>query len=71
MFTPDFYIDSVSGAQKKIVETFVSNESFKKELVKLIEAQSKFAKTQYNTSIELAQAFWKNASETVYAKKAA
>ena len=71
MFTPDFYIDSVTNAQKKIVETFVPNESFKKELVKLIEAQSKFAKTQYSTSIEIAQAFWKNASDTVYAKKAA
>ena len=71
MFTPDFYIDNVQNAQKKIVETFVTNDSFKKELVKLIDAQTKFAKTQYTTSIELAQAFWKNASEAVYAKKAA
>ena len=71
MFTPDFYIDSVNNVQKKIVETFVTNDPFKKELVKLIDAQSKFAKTQYTTSIELAQAFVKNASEAVYAKKGA
>ena len=70
MFTPDFYIESVQNAQKKIVETAVSNESFKKELVKLIDAQAKFTKSQYTTSIELAQAFWKNASDAVYAKAA-
>ena len=71
MFTPDFYIDSVNSAQKKIVETFVTNDSFKKELVKLIDAQTKFAKTQISTSIEIAQAFVKNASEAVYSKKSA
>ena len=70
MFTPDFYIDSVNSAQKTFVETFVKNESFKKELVKLIDAQTKFAKTQATTSLELAQSIWKNASEAIYAKKA-
>ena len=71
MFTADFYIESVQNAQKKIVDTVVTNDSFKKELVKLIDAQAKFAKTQYTTSIEVAQAFWKNATDVVYAKKAA
>lgn len=71
MFTPDFYIENVNSVQKRIVETFVTNDSFKKELVKLIDAQTKFAKTQYTTSIEVAQAFWKNASDAVYAKKGA
>ena len=71
MFTPESIIDSVNSAQKTFVETFVKNEPFKKELVKLIDAQTKFAKTQYTTSIELTQAFWKHASDAVYAKKAA
>jgi len=70
MFTPDFYIDSVNNAQKKIVETFVTNETFKKELVELIEAQTKFAKTQAAVSLEIAQSVWKNATEVIYAKKA-
>ena len=71
MFTPESIIDSVQNAKKQIVETFVTNESLKKELVKLVDAQTKFAKTQYTTSIELAQTFWKNASDAVYAKKTA
>lgn len=70
MFTPDFYIDSVNSAQKTFVETFVKNESVKKELVKLIDAQTKFAKTQATTNLEIAQNIWKNASEAIYAKKA-
>jgi hypothetical protein len=71
MFTPDYIIENVQTAQKKVVETLVLNDSTKKELVKLIDAQSKFAKTQYSASIEIAQAIWKNASEAFYTKKAA
>jgi hypothetical protein len=71
MFTPEYYIDSVNSAQKTFVETFVKHESLKKELVKLIDAQTKFAKTQASTGLEIAQTFWKNASDAVYAKKSA
>lgn len=71
MFTPNFYIESVQSTQKKIVETFVSNDSFKKELIKLIDAQANFAKGQISTNLEIAQSFWKNVSEAIYAKKTA
>ena len=71
MFTADFYIDGVQNAKKQFVDTFVTNESFKKELIKLVDAQTKFAKGQISTSLEIAQAFYKNASDAIYAKKAA
>ena len=68
MFTPDFYIDTVQGAKKQFVNTFVTNESFKKELVKLVDAQTEFAKGQVKTTLQIAEAFVKNASSAVYAK---
>ena len=73
MFTAESYIDSVQNAQKKIVETFVTHDSFKKELIKLIDAQTEFAKGQVKANLAIAETFWKNASDAVYAnvKKAA
>jgi len=72
MFTPDFFIDSVQDAKKQFVNTFVvNNESFKKELIKLIDAQTKFAKGQVSTTLSIAEAFVKNASDVFYAKKSA
>ena len=71
MFTADFYIDGVQNAKKQIVETFVTSDAFKKELVKLIDAQTKFAKGQVSTSLEIAQSLYKNASDAFYSKKTA
>jgi len=72
MFTPDFYIDSVQDAKKQFVNTFiVNNETFKKELIKLIDAQTKFAKGQVSTTLSIAEAFIKNTSDAFYAKKSA
>jgi hypothetical protein len=68
MFTPDFYIDGVQNAKKQFVNTFVPNESFKKELIKLVDAQTEFAKGQVKTTLSIAEAFVKNASSYVYAK---
>ena len=68
MFTQDFIIDSIQSAKKQIVNTFVTNESFKKELVKLIDAQTEFAKGQTKTSLAIVEAFVKNVSNAVYAK---
>lgn len=70
MFTPDFFINSVQSAQTKIVETFVTNDSVKKELIKLIDAQTEFVKGSTKNSLAIAEAFWKNASNAVYAKAA-
>lgn len=71
MFTTDSIIDGVQNAKKQFVNTFVTNDSFKKELVKLVDAQTEFAKGQVKTSLQIAEAFYKNATNAVYAKKGA
>ena len=63
-------IDSVQNAKKTFVNTFVTNESFKTELIKLVDAQTEFAKGQVKTSLSIAEAFYKNATDAFYAKKA-
>lgn len=68
MFTPDTFIDTVQTAKKQFVSAVVTNESFKNELVKLIDAQTEFAKGQVATTLAIAEAFVKNASNFTYAK---
>lgn len=68
MFTTDSIIDSVQNAKKQFVNTFIANESFKKELIKLVDAQTEFAKGQVKTTISIAEAFVKNATNAVYSK---
>ena len=70
MFTFDSIIDSVQTAKKTFVETFVQDEKFKKELIKLVDAQTEFAKGQVKTTLSIAEAFVKNASDAVYKKAA-
>ncbi len=69
MFTHNQIIDSVQNAKKQFVNTFITNESFKKELIKLVDAQTEFAKGQVSTSLSIAEAFYKNATNAIYAKK--
>lgn len=69
MFTFDFFIDSVQNAKKQIVNTFVTDKKFQSELIKLVDAQTEFAKGQVKTTLSIAEAFVKNASDAVYAKK--
>jgi hypothetical protein len=71
MFTFDSIVDTVAGAQTKFVETYVTDKTLKTELVKLTEAQAKFAKGSYQTTLTIAQAAFKNVGDTVYAKKGA
>ena len=68
MFNTDTIIDSVQNAKKQFVNSFITNESFKKELIKLVDAQTEFAKGQVKTTISIAEAFVKNATNTVYSK---
>jgi hypothetical protein len=44
-------IDAVQGAKKQFVNTFVTDDKFKAELIKLVDAQTEFAKGQ----VELVQ----------------
>lgn len=68
MFTFDSYIDAIQGAKKTFVETYVKDEKFKTELTKLVDAQTKFAKGSVQSTLDIAQAFVKNASDLVYKK---
>ena len=68
MFTPESFIDSVQNAKKQFVNTVISNESFKKELIKLVDAQTEFAKGQVKTTLSIAEASVKNATNAVYSK---
>ena len=61
-------IDAVQGAKKTFVETYVKDEKFQTELIKLVDAQTKFAKGSVQSSLDIAQAFIKNASDAVYKK---
>ncbi len=70
MFTPEYFIDSVQNAKKQFVTAFVTNESFKKELVKLVDAQTEFAKGQVKTTLSITEAFYKNATDAIYKKAA-
>jgi len=60
MFTADTYIDTVTDASTKFVKTYVTNEGFKNELVKLLESQSAFAKGSIKSTIALTQEIYSN-----------
>ena len=63
MFTHNQIIDSIQSGKKQIVNTFVADEKFKAELIKLIDAQAAAAKTSVEASLAIAQAFVKNSSD--------
>ena len=60
-------IDTVQNGKKQFVETFVQDAKFKAELIKLVDAQTTFAKGQVQSTLSIAEAFAKNAKETTEA----
>jgi hypothetical protein len=68
MFIHNQLIDTVQGAKKQFVETFVKDSTFKIELIKLIDAQSIATKTSVDSCLAIATALVNNASKTVYTK---
>lgn len=68
MFTLDFVIDSVQNAKKQFVNTFIADDKFKTDLIKLVDAQTEFAKGQVKTTLSIAEAFVKNTSNAFYSK---
>jgi hypothetical protein len=68
MFTFESIIDTVTGAQNKFVETYVTDKTTQKNLVKLLDSQATFTKTTYNNTLELAQTAVKNFNDVVYKK---
>jgi hypothetical protein len=59
-------IDAVQTGKKTMVNTFVKDEVIQKELVKLIEAQTKFYQGWVDTTLSLAQTLVSSASNAVY-----
>lgn len=71
MFDQNFIIDSVQETKKKVINTFVINDTFKTELIKLVDSETEFVKGINKQSLAIAETFWKNASQAIAAKKAA
>jgi hypothetical protein len=71
MFSFDSIVDTVQGAQTKFVETYGTDKKLHAEMIKLADAQAKFAKGSYQTTLSIAQAVVKNTGDVVYAKKGA
>ena len=59
-------IDAVQSGKKTIVNTFVKDEVIQKELIKLIEAQTKFYQGWVDTTLTLAQTLVSSANNAVY-----
>ena len=70
MFTFESIVDTVTGAQTKFVETYVTDKTTQKNLVKLLDSQATLTKTTYNNTVELAQTAVKNFSDVIYKKVA-
>ena len=66
MFIHNQFIDTVQGAKKQFVETFIKDATFKTELIKLIEAQTKFYQGWVDTTLTLAQTLVASAKDSVY-----
>jgi len=64
-------IDTIQDSKKTIVNTFVTDKKFQAELIKLVDAQTEFAKGQVKTTLSIAEVLVKNAGDLVYPKKAA
>jgi hypothetical protein len=62
----DTIIESIQDGKKKLVNTFVTDAKFKADLIKLIDAQTNFAKGSVKSSMDIAQAIVKNASDSFY-----
>jgi hypothetical protein len=67
MFTFDSIIDTVTSAQKSFVETYVADKKIQAEVLKLVDAQAKFAKTTYKNGLELAETAVKNFNDSIKA----
>jgi len=59
-------IDAVQSGKKVVVNTFVKDELVQKELIKLIEAQTKFYQGWVDTTLTLAQTLVSSYKDSVY-----
>ena len=59
MFTIDAVVDTAVKNTKQVT-SFIKEDSFRKEIDALVDAQAKFAKSSYNTGLELSKTFVEN-----------
>lgn len=71
MFIHNQLIDTIQGAKKQFVTTFIKDETFKTELIKLIDAQAVATKTSVDACVAIATAFTKNTTALMYPNKGA
>ena len=71
MFIHNQIIDTVQDAKKQVVKTFIKDDTFKSELIKLIDAQAVATKTSVDACLAIATAFTKNTTALMYPNKGA
>ena len=59
-------IDAIQAGKKTVVNTFVTDKEIQKELVNLIEAQTKLYQGWVDTTLTLAQTLVSSYKDTVY-----
>jgi hypothetical protein len=73
MFNFESIVDNVANVQTKFVETFVVDKKVQADVVKLVEAQAKFTKTTYKSTLEAAEntvKYFNDSVKSVSTKKA-
>lgn len=55
MFTPESFIDSVQSAKKQFINTFVLDKNVAEQLVSVVDAQTVFAKTVAQNTVNLSE----------------
>ena len=60
MLNPNQFIDTVQNGKKQVITTFVSDETIKNSLIKVVDAQTAFVKTATETALELSKQFVEN-----------
>jgi len=63
MFFADSIIDTIQGAKKNFVNTFVTDDKFKAQLHKLVDAQTAISKSAAKASMDIADAFVQHTTE--------
>jgi len=71
MFFMDTMIDTIQGAKKTFVNTVVTDEKFKTQLIKLVDAQTAISKSAAKASMDIADAFVQHTTEAFRVTKGA
>lgn len=69
MFATDTFIDTVQGAKKYFVNTFITNEEIQKPLNAYVDTQTTFVKQMVKTNMDLANQTFANLEKFAKASK--